>query len=60
MLKADPTDWLLEQDNPVVRCPNCRRMRPFFPAKGQPYKWVTPKAIALLRRGTRSGLDITP
>ena len=58
-LKADPLPWLLEPENPSVRYDtltevldlpsNDDEVSPIDP-KGQPSKWVTLRALTILKR----------
>jgi len=64
VLKADPTDWLLEKDNPSVRyftltdilekSENDPEVKEAFQVdieqKGKPSKWVTLNALRVLKR----------
>jgi hypothetical protein len=49
-LQEDDGRWLERQGPYPEDHDNCKRMRKFFPKKGEPSRWVTAKAMMVLRR----------
>ena len=47
--------WWLEQRGPYPpNSDNCKRMAKLFPRKGRPSKWITAKAMAVLKKASLS------
>lgn len=49
-LQENDGRWLEQQGPYPENRQNCRRMREFFPKKGEPSRWVTAKAMIVLKR----------
>jgi hypothetical protein len=49
-LQEDTGSWLERHGTYPQNHENCRRMRGLFPRKGEPSKWVTAKALTVLKK----------
>lgn len=57
-LQEDDGSWLERRGPYSEGHQNCKRMRKLFPKKGEPSKWVTAKAMSVLRLAFSNDRDL--